>query len=163
MALETQPSSSPITMDQVKEQFAGWRASRSKLCKIPAPLWEAVRHLVHEQGHSLREISATFGINYRQLRRNGVGHQPTSDKSASASASSAVHFMKVDALLPPSLASCVPSMSPTPSHPLGVGPQGGSVSCPTLELTRPDGAVLKASGLSSHDVCAFVQRFLCVS
>jgi hypothetical protein len=132
-----------ITMEQVKEQFAHWRQTRpKKRSKTPEPLWEAVRCLVKEKGYTFVQISTQLRLSYRQLRSN-IGPQPTRSNSLTAPSS----FVKVE---PPPF----PFFSPQPPS-LDQSSYSGS-----FELTRPDGTLLKASGLNHKDLHSLVQRFL---
>jgi hypothetical protein len=139
------PSSTPLTLEQVKEQFSSWRGTRAKIGRIPYLLWEAVRHLVKEQGYTPRQVAAELGLNYQQLRLK----LEDKDKQNKTS-STAPDFIQVS--LPPVSSSC-----PQPPS-LGQKiffPRAGS-----LALIRSDGTILKVSGLDHKDLCSFVQSFL---
>ena len=144
MPATTPASLTAITMERAKEQFTHWRATRSKRCKIPEYLWEVVRHLAKEQGYGLKEINSSLGLTYRQLRVN-TGLEVTSDEPLTATS-----FMKVDFPLPPSI-SALPSFLEQQIVPLPLA---------TLEITRPDGAHLKTSGLPSKDLSSVIQHFI---
>ena len=133
-------------MEKAKELFADWRANRSVRGKIPAPLWEVVRHLIKVQGHSFRQVSATLGINYKQIKRN-VGSQIPCDNTLPA----ASHFIKIDLPLPQPIA---PHLSHTTEQPIPTLPIA------ILEHRRSDGTFLKASGMPSKDVLLFAERFI---
>lgn len=144
--LSLPPSPSAMTLEQVKELFADWRTNRPKRCKIPAHLWEAVRHLVKVQGYSFTQVSSTLGINHQQLKLN-IESQSSRDKTLPA----ASHFIKINLPLPQPMTQQLPS---TPAQPMF------SLPVITLELIRPDGTLLKASGMTSRDLLSFVQRFI---
>jgi len=143
----TSPLSPPtVTMEKAKELFSDWRATRHKRCKIPAPLWEAVRHLVKVQGYSFTQLSSALGITKRQLKLN-IESQSTRDKTLPA----ASHFIKIDLPLPQPM---TPQLTSTTEQPIS------SLPVITLELIRPDGSILKASGMASQDLLSFVQCFI---
>ena len=133
-------------MEKAKELFAEWRANRLGRGKIPAHLWEVVRHLIKVKGHTFTQVGTTLGINHQQLKLN-IESQPPRDKTLPA----ASHFIKIDLPLPQPMSPQLPST--TEQH-------MSSLPVITLELTRPDGTILKASGMASRDLLSFVQRFI---
>lgn len=133
-----------VTMDQVKKQFASWRQVRTKADKIPPPLWEAVRYLIKEQGYTFGQIGTQLRISHKQLKLN-IGPRPTRSKSLSATS----NFVKVEP-------SPLRFLSPQPPYSL----EQNSICPGSFELARPDGTLLKASGLNHKDVYLLVQRFL---
>lgn len=80
-----------LTMEQVKELFANWRQTLPKSNRIPAPLWEAVRHLIKEQGYTLGQINTQLRISRKQLLLN-IDPQPIQSKAPSVTS----HFVKVE-------------------------------------------------------------------
>lgn len=132
-----------LTIEQVKEQFFNWRQTRPKPNRIPAFLWDAVHHLIKEQGYTFGQISTQLRISHKQLLLN-IGPQPTRSKTLSQPS----HFVKVEPTPLPFFSSQAPSLEQNSSY-------TGS-----FELARPDGTLLKASGLNHKDVYSLVQNFL---
>jgi hypothetical protein len=134
----TPSNSTATTLAELKAQFAHWRATRSKVGKIPEPLWDGVRQLTKQYGHS--QIASELGLNFQQMRsklQNDVtDEQSTKDPFVPAPSGF------IEAALP-SMASYGPVPQTT-----------------TLELSRPDGIVLKAMGLGSQETLALLERFL---
>lgn len=54
-------SSAPITLEEVKSQFAQWRGSRTKVGKIPSALWDAAKQLTKQ--YECRQIAAELKLN----------------------------------------------------------------------------------------------------
>ncbi len=133
-------------MEKAKELFSDWRANRHKRCKIPAHLWEVVLNLINVQRHSFTQVSSALGITQRQLKLN-IESPISPDKTLPA----ASHFIKIDLPLPQPM---TPQLTSATEQPMS------SLPVITLELIRPDGSILKASGMASRDLLSFVQRFI---
>lgn len=145
--MSSTPTASDLpTLEQVKEQFSNWRRTRTKLGKIPEVLWEAVSHLIKEQRYTPRQVAAELGLNYQQMQSK-IGDNPKQKSSPPQ----VPNFIRVP--LPPisSSSSRPPSLEQKIFYPRPIG---------TLEVVRPDGAILKASGLDPKDLCSFIQDFL---
>ncbi len=131
----------PITLESVKSQFAEWRATRIKGQRIPKALWESVKHLSKHYEH--RCLALELKLSLHQLKAKlGVLPQP-----APSFASSPVF---IEFPLSP-----LSSPGPLCEEQKMLPAYGG-----TLELARPDGAVLKATGLNPRDVYALIQKFV---
>ena len=146
MSSSAPPVSDSLTLEQVKERFSLWRKTRAKRSKIPEELWEAVSRLIKEQRYASRQVAVELGLNYQQMQSK-VGNAPE-QKCLSPQAPD---FIKVP-LSPISSSSSHPlSLEQKIFYPRPVG---------TLEIVRPDGAVLKASGIEPKDLCSFIKDFL---
>ena len=144
------PASTPIlapetlTLEQVKEQFAHWRSTRTKRNKIPSDLVTAIDLLIQQQTYSDRHIAAELGLNYQQLKPR------LQQNLRSKPSPSTLEFVEC----PLTPATLTHSQSPSLEQRIFYPCTG------TLELTRSDGTALKASGLNSKDLCSLVQGFL---
>lgn len=135
----TSSNHAKVTLAEVKAQFAHWRATRSKVGKIPEDLWHGVRQLTKQYGHS--QLATELGLNFQQLRSK-LQDECATQQSNKESADEPHRTEFVSA-----------AFSPLSAFP--VTPQS-----PTLELSRPDGTVLKAIGLGHQETLALVERFL---
>lgn len=132
----------PSALENVREQLEHWRSTRAKGKPIPKPLWKAIRGLTEH--YPYRQIASRLKINIYRLQAK-IEEQPQTPSHPSRP-----HFIEVPL-------SHLSPLSPLPileqkgwgEHPLG-----------SIELSRPDGALLKASGLNPKDLCSFVQSFL---
>lgn len=135
-------SSESATLEEVKAQFDHWRATRSKNKRMPHTLWEAASHLIKQ--HDYREVATELNLNPNRLRT--VIKQYFQKKLEESSKPDFVEL---------SLSSFSPSSPPSLEQKKSDPP-----TCGTLECTRPDGAILKTSGLDSKDLCSLIQGFL---
>jgi hypothetical protein len=134
------PSSTPLTLNAVKIQFDHWRATRVKGSKTPKYLWEAVRSLTKH--HTYSQIATELKINPHRLQAKIQEHCPQDSKT---------DFIEVP-LLPLSSPHLIPPLQEQQTfqpHALGI-----------LEVTRPDGTTIKASGLNHQDLFALTKGFL---
>lgn len=138
MIINELPSSSePLTLESVKAQFAQWRTTSSKGMRIPHSLWEAINDLVKQ--YDYRRIGAELKLDPKRLRT-------MIDKrfKKQAIGTSEPNFVELPLhSLPSSLEQKRPD------------PHAG-----TLEFTRSDGSILKASGLNHQDLCLLIKGFL---
>ena len=139
---ELSSSSEATTLEEVKAQFAHWRATRSKNKKIPHDLWESASHLIKK--YDYRQIAAELNLNPNRLRT--VIKQYLQKKPAEAEQTDFVEFS-------------IPSFSSL-SSPLEQQKKSDTPHARTLECTRSDGAILKTSGLDSKDLYSLIQGFL---
>jgi len=58
-------SETNLTLNDVKNHFDQWRATRPKRCKIPDTLWREVKTLAGR--YSLKQITQELGINTYQI------------------------------------------------------------------------------------------------
>lgn len=135
-------SSEPITLESVKEKLTHWRATSVKGNRIPKPLWEAVRRLTKQYDYN--QIASELKLNPHRLKAK------IEKKSKDPSFSSTPDFIEFP--LPP-LSSPSP-LQPTLEQKIFYPPLG------TIELTRPDGSSLKATGLGHKELLSFVDLFL---
>jgi len=133
------PPDTSLTLAEVKAQFEHWRATRGKVCKIPEDLWDGVKQLTRQYGHG--QIATELGLSSQQLRSKlqsvSTDHQGGKELSELTKA----EFVAA-------------TFAPLANYPVAP-PQS-----PTLELSRPDGTVLKAIGLGQQETLALVERFL---
>jgi len=142
-ANESTLSSNP-TLESVKSQFDQWRATRVKGNRIPSSLWDAARYLT--KSYNYKQIASELKLNPNRLRKKiGPSHQDPSHPASS-------HFIK--ASLPPLSSSSreAPSLEQKIFYP--------RIHTGSIELTRVDGTILKASGLDNKMLLSLVQGFL---
>lgn len=142
-ANESTLSSSPI-LESVKSQFAQWRATRVKGNRIPSSLWDAARGLT--RSYNYKQIASELKINPNRLCKKigDLSHQGDSRPASSP-------FVKVS--LPPLSSSPeAPSLEQKIFYPL--------IHTGSIELTRVDGTILKASGLDNKALLSLIQGFL---
>lgn len=132
-----------LTLESVKSQFSEWRATHGKGNRIPTSLWNAVRALA--KSYPYHQISSELKISPSRLRKK-IGQPPRSSLSSASS------FIEVP--LPP-----LSSASPEPPQ-LEQKIFYPSTHTGSIELTRVDGTVLKASGLDNKALLSLVQSFL---
>lgn len=137
------PESEPIPLKNAKTQFAQWRETRVKGERIPNALWEAVFLLTKKYGY--RKIASELDLNLHRLRAK------MEKQSQQISSVEKADFVEVPL---PSLSSPFPQSPP--------GEQKAFIPCgsASLEFTRPDGTILKASGLNHKDLCSLIKGFL---
>lgn len=126
------PTPTPLTLEQVKEIFSHWRRTRPKIGRIPPPLWDAVSHLIKDQGYTPKQVASELCLSHQKILFKMQPPLPAPD------------FIQVS----------LPSSSLQPPSPGAFPPEG------SIELTRVDGTTLKASGLAPQDLHSLVQRFL---
>jgi len=139
------PPSTPLTLESVKIQFDHWRSTRARGSKTPKHLWEAAQSLT--KTYAYEQIASTLNINPHRL------HAKLEKQSHQSSALLKSDF--VDIPLSP-LASSFPHSLPPGSKTFNPD----SYARTTIELTRPDGLALKASGLNHNDLLSLVKSFL---
>lgn len=137
------PESEPVPLKNAKTQFAQWRATRVKGERIPNTLWELVRPLTKKYGY--KKIATELDLNPHRL------HAKMERQDQQISALEESDFVEVPL---PSLSSPFPQSPP--------GEQKIFIPCgsASLEFTRSDGTILKASGLNHKDLCSLIKGFL---
>jgi len=65
-------------LDNVKQQFAQWRSTKTKRERIPDHLWHAGAALVHAGGCTLNEIAKELRLNHSDFKKRVYG-QPSKD------------------------------------------------------------------------------------
>ena len=134
-----------LTLESVKSQFSEWRATHGKGNRIPISLWNAVRELT--KSYSYHQIASELKISPSLLHKK-IGPSRQDPPLLPDS-----HFIKVKVPLSPvSSATEPPQLEQKIFFP---SPHTGSI-----ELTRVDGTILKASGLDNKALLSFVQSFL---
>lgn len=136
-------SSEPQTLESVKEKFAHWRASRSKGNRMPKPLWESVKDLIKQYDYN--HIASELKLNPHRLKAK-IEKEFLKDSSSPS--------------VPDFIELSFPLLSPPSQSQPDLEQKKGPPSFGTLELSRPDGTLLKASGLDYKDLFSLVQTFL---
>lgn len=122
-------------MDSAIHAFKDWRSSREKMCRIPDSLWKIAAKL--SPRYPIRTICENLSLNWGTLKKK-IDHF-----SLSAHANHAVKPQKQSSFVELKLN----SQELTPSLLLN---QSASPHC-AIELTRPDGTVMKIFSSSSED------------
>lgn len=137
-------SPNPLTLESVKTQLDHWRTTRVKGARIPKHLWEALKSLTKHYSYS--QIASELKINSHRLRAKIEDEQ---SKQTDSPSSNNFIELPLSHLAPPLPHPPSPWQKTSQSHAQGI-----------LELTRPDGIALKASGLNQKDLCSFIKSFL---
>ena len=119
--------------------FKDWRSSREKMCRIPDRLWEIAAKLSPQ--YPISTICGNLGLNWGALKKK-VDHYAL---SLSSNTNHAVKPQKQPSFVELKLNS--QERNQLPSLPLN---QSTSPHC-AIELTRPDGTVMKIFSSSSAD------------
>jgi hypothetical protein len=122
-------------MDSAIQAFKDWRSSREKMCRIPDRLWKIAAKLA--PNYPINTICENLGLNWGALKKK-IDHL-----SLSANANHAVKPQKQPSFVELKLN----SQEQPPSLLLN---QSASPHC-AIELTRPDGTVMKIFSSSSDD------------
>lgn len=153
MSSSVSPSSEPITLEIVKVRLAQWRTTRVKGERIPNSLWKIILPLTKEYGY--QKLAAELNLNPHRLRMQ----IERCTKNSYSSSSKAPDFIELpfsslsrSCLQKPSLKR---ASEQTLEQKIFLPRETGN-----LEFTRPDGAILKASGLNQSDLCALIKAFL---
>ncbi len=139
MPLPKEPKSTE--MDSAIQAFKDWRSNREKMCRIPGRLWKIASKLSPQ--YPISTICRNLGLNWGALKKR-IDH---SSLSLSANANHPVKPQKQSSFVELKLNSQVRNQSP--SLPLNQS-TSPSPHC-TIELTRPDGTVMKIFSSSSDD------------
>ena len=78
MEARSQAPEGPITLEEVRDQFAQWRTTRPKgRNRIPDELWQRAIDLVG--CHTVNEVARSLSLNHSELKsRYEAGHLPAS-------------------------------------------------------------------------------------
>ena len=101
----SQPES-PLTLEQVRDQFEVWRQSRKKRSAIPAVLWQAAIHLC--QDHTISKVSGTLRLNYAVLKQRVQAYGLTHHREPSIAVPS---FIELDMGSAKSVSECIVEMT----------------------------------------------------
>ena len=124
------------TLDDVKRDFAKWRASRSnKTSKIPKHLWDKVFAMLDY--HTVAELTKELGVSSSQI----------SDKVAQRKASEAKSKSTTDNFVELNLSPQLP----------GSATAGNASS--RIKIRRPDGAMLTIAHLSQQTILQVLNQF----
>jgi hypothetical protein len=152
MSSSISPSSESITLETVKDQLAQWRTTRVKGGRIPNTLWAAILSVTKKYDH--KKVAAELNLNPHRLHT-----QMERQAQHILSSSSSPDFVELPLSSLPLPCPQKPSLKRTSEQTLEqkifFPHEEGS-----LELTRPDGSILKASGLNHSDLCSLVKGFL---
>ena len=136
------PTEAPLTLEAVQDKFEAWRQRPGKRQPFPKAYWRDVIAL--QEHYKISKILSTLRISHAQLR---VHEQRLNGKAKSAERKDppandfiAVDFSGETAKLP-ATESCLSDIL-------------------SIELTRPDGTVLKVNALSSQAADALITRFI---
>jgi len=117
-------------MDSAIQAFKTWRSTRERICRIPDYLWQIASNLSTQYHYPLNRICKNLGLNWGDLKK----------KITQLSSNHPVLPQKPPSFLELKLDSQEPllfNQSPSPR-------------C-AVELTRPDGTVMKIFSSSSND------------
>jgi hypothetical protein len=126
-------------MEAAIQAFKDWRTSREKRCRIPDHLWKMAANLSTNHHYPLNIICNNLGLNWGDLKKK------IDQLSLSTHANHAVKPQKQPSFVELKLNN--QERNQTPSFLLN---QSTSPHC-TIELTRPDGSVMKIFSSSSED------------
>jgi hypothetical protein len=124
-------------MEAAIQSFKDWRSSREKMCRIPDRLWKIAAKL--SPRYPISTICRNLGLNWGALKK-GIDHLSL---SLSAHANHTVKPQKQPSFVELKLK----NQKQTPSLLLN---QSAPPHC-AIELTRPDGTVMKIFSSSSDD------------
>ncbi|MBU2714504.1 hypothetical protein [Zooshikella harenae] len=147
------PTDTPLTLEAVKAKFEAWRQRPKPRKPFPNALWHDVFRL--QAQYKLTRILTTLRLTRAQFmhKRAVLLGEPdcladkTSPKSSSSSASRAAEFISVD-LAATGVVNHQDKVQPASPMVFGV------------ELTRPDGTVLKIHQLPTTAVDALIHQFI---
>ncbi|HLB58748.1 MAG TPA: hypothetical protein VJL87_01510 [Bdellovibrionota bacterium] len=131
---EVHPVPKTITLESVKAQFDSWRATRARGHRIPKHLWKAAKNLSKQ--YDTKQIASELKINPQRLSAKIMAKTKTLRQKTPCPPKPSVKNEFVELSLSP--------LSPPFTSFEQAFPQG------TLELRRPDGTILKASGITHN-------------
>ena len=144
MTEEATPSEPPLTLESVKAKFDAWRQRPGTRRPFPKAFWRDVIAL--QKGYKLSKILTALKISRAQLEskeRQLTGKVKPSKKTIAPSN----EFIAVN-------------FDNSPQAPLPGVTELNVAEGLSIELTRPDGTVLKVSQLSSQAVETLITRFI---
>lgn len=127
-------TSTTLTLNDVKQHFDHWRATRIKQSKIPDSLWSEVKTLIGRYPTS--QITTALRVNAHQI-------------SAGVAAKRDFTFVSVR-----------PNSSPIPAiKPVSSGQINSEATC-TFEIHRPSGGILKISAFPVASLATIINQFV---
>lgn len=129
-------SQTPITLDEVKQQFQSWRANKQPGARIPDPLWQLVQQLLEISADKHSIIGNALGISTQQLRKKF----PTQFKARRANS-----FIQ-------------PAFIEAPLNPLFVSIQDNDKNILTIE--RSNGMKLSMTAPTSEQLTTLIKTFM---
>jgi hypothetical protein len=130
-------TSTSLTLDEVKQHFEHWRATREKRCKIPDFLWDEVKSLMGR--YATNQITQTLGVNAYQI---STGINNNKDKPD-------ITFVRARTAMS-SLEAIKPNLS-------SLDEEKGTCS---FEIHRPNGGVLKISQFPLVSLASIINQFM---
>ncbi len=125
------------TLDDVKRDFAKWRASRpNKTSKIPKRLWDKVFAML--EYHSVAEVTKELGVSTSQISAQRKQRNTPDPNSKSPLAD---NFLELN------LSPSIPSNKSTGN------------TCGRIEIRRPDGSALTIGHLSEQMILQILTQF----
>lgn len=144
-------SSKPVTLANINAQLTKWRATRLKGARIPPALWEGIRALSFH--YDCDFLASALDIEPRRLRVKMETEWKIYTNAPSTQA------LPVTAM-PDFVELPIRFASPVSAEAQSLTQQAAPSSLCTLELIRPDGTTLKASGLAHQEILSLTQGFL---
>ena len=127
-------TSTTLSLNDVKQHFDHWRATRIKQSKIPDSLWNEVKTLIGR--YSTGQIAKALRVNANQI-------------SAGVAAKSDFSFVAVR-----------PTTSPAPmTKPAALCSVETNATC-AFEIHRPSGGILKISVFPVASLAAIINQFV---
>lgn len=123
-------TSGHLTLQDVKQHFDHWRATRVKRGKIPDSLWQEVKTLIGR--YPAYHITQTLGVNAYQIA-TGVTHQPDITFVA---ACSDVKQLEAPVMPAPDINTC------------------------SLEIHRPNGVMLKITDFPVVSLASVINQLM---
>lgn len=127
-------TSTALTLNDVKQHFDHWRATRIKQSKIPDSLWGEVNTLIGR--YPISKITTALRVNANQI-------------SAGVAAKSDFTFVAVR-----------PNASPMPATKPALSGQVNLETTFTFEIHRPSGGILKISAFPVASLAAIINQFV---
>jgi hypothetical protein len=129
-------TSAKSTLNEVKQHFEHWRATREKRCKIPDFLWDEVRSLIGR--YPTNQITQALRINAYQIS-TGINNKNKPD----------ITFVRARPAIPP----------PETLQPVISGLDDEQGTC-SIEIHRPNGGILKISQFPVTSLANVINQFM---
>jgi hypothetical protein len=126
----------PITLDEVKQQFQSWRENKTTRT-IPESLWRLVQQLLENSSYANSMIGKILGINTSQLRKKF----PAQFKTRQTKLSLQPKFKFVEAPLQPLFEATAPSNN-------------------ALTIERSNGIKLSMAAPTPEQLVLFIKAFM---
>lgn len=123
-----------LTLNEVKQHFDHWRATRIKQSKIPDSLWNEVKSLIGR--YPISQITTALRVNAHQI-------------SAGVAAKSDFTFVAIR-----------PNASPAPTTKLPPSARTTSEATCTFEIHRSCGGILKITAFPVASMATIINQFV---